>query len=91
MNSDLQAELGPLDPGLDQLIGALTGGPSSGELAGEQAVLAMFRETSRPSSGAVPVRGRRGAPAAPASRAARPAGRAARISARSAYAARPPW
>jgi hypothetical protein len=80
MNSDLQGELGPLDPGLDQLIGALTAQPASGELAGEQAVLAMFRENSRPSSGTLPVRGR---PAAPAGRTARPpGGRAARISAR---------
>ena len=49
MNSDLQGELGPLDPGLDQLIGALTAGAASGELAGEQAALAMFREHSRSS------------------------------------------
>lgn len=79
MNSDLQGELGPLDPGLEQLIGALTAGPASGELAGEYAALAMFRENSRPSGGPVPLRGR---PAAPASRTATPAGRAARITAR---------
>jgi hypothetical protein len=88
MNSDLQGELGPLDPGLDQLIGALTAGAARGELAGEQAALAMFREHRRSSSGTVLAPGRpaapatTAAPAAPASGTAGPAGRAARISAR---------
>ncbi len=59
MHSDLQGELGPLDPGLDQLIGALTAGAASGELAGEQAALAMFREHSRSSSGTALAPGRR--------------------------------
>jgi len=43
MNSDLPGELGPLDPGLDQLMQTLTSAPSTGELAGEQTVLAIFR------------------------------------------------
>ncbi|MGO8957928.1 MAG: hypothetical protein ACLQFR_11240 [Streptosporangiaceae bacterium] len=79
MNSDLQGELGPLDPGLDQLIELLTANPDSGELAGEQAALAMFRDNSRASAGPSWLRG--GA-AGKAGRTTRPAGRAARISAR---------
>ncbi len=79
MNSDLRGELGPLDPGLGQLIEALTAGPAGDELAGEQAALAMFRQTSRPSASTVPRQ--RGA-ANPAGRTTRAAGQAARISAR---------
>ena len=34
--------LGPVEPGLERLLGVLTSGPTAAELAGEQAALAMF-------------------------------------------------
>jgi hypothetical protein len=43
VKTDLPDDLGPLEPGLDQLISALTAGPTRDELAGEPAALAMFR------------------------------------------------
>jgi hypothetical protein len=58
MNSDLPAESGGLDPGVDQLFRTLTAGPETGELAGEQAALAMFRENVRPAAAAAKARGR---------------------------------
>ncbi len=36
-------DLGPVEPGLERLLGVLTSGPAPDELAGEQAALAMFR------------------------------------------------
>ncbi len=85
MNSDLHDELGPLDPGLDQLIQALTAAPASSELAGEQAALTMFRANGRPSAGVVPLAAKPASSASRARSASRttgPAGKAARISAR---------
>lgn len=58
MNSNLSAETGSLDPGLDQLFRTLTSGPAAGELAGEQAALAMFRENRRPPASPAKLRGR---------------------------------
>jgi hypothetical protein len=58
VNSDLEGETSPLDPGLDQLFRTLTSGPAPGELAGEQSALAMFRENARPSAGPAADRGR---------------------------------
>ena len=57
MDSDLPGEFGPLEPGLDQLFQTLTSGPTAGELAGEQAALAMFRENLWPADGATKVLG----------------------------------
>lgn len=48
MNSDLPGDLGPLDPGLDQLFRTLTAGATPAELSGEQTALTMFRENTRP-------------------------------------------
>jgi hypothetical protein len=64
MNSDLPGGLGPDDlgpdglgaePGLEQLLMALTADGTAGELAGEQAALAMFRAhvPSRSAAGAL--------------------------------------
>src|SRR5450432_3534445 len=50
MNTDFpDDDLGPLEPGIDQLISILTSGPAPDELAGEQNALAMFR-SSRPAA-----------------------------------------
>lgn len=49
MTSDFTGENGSPDPGLEQLFRVLTDGPVAGELAGEQATLAMFRANVRPS------------------------------------------
>jgi hypothetical protein len=57
MNSDLSAETGPLEPGVDQLFQTLTAGPGPAELAGEHDALAMFRANARPP--ASPVRSAR--------------------------------
>jgi hypothetical protein len=44
MNADIpDDDLGPREPGIDQLIAILTSSPAPGELAGEQDALAMFR------------------------------------------------
>jgi hypothetical protein len=48
MTSDLPADLGPAEPGLDQLLRTLASGPAPGELAGEQEALAMFRANIHP-------------------------------------------
>ncbi len=48
MTSDFPADMGPPEPGLEQLLAALTRGPTAGELAGEQAALAMFRANIHP-------------------------------------------
>jgi hypothetical protein len=48
MTSDFPADLGPAEPGLEQLLAALTCGPTADELAGEQAALAMFRANIHP-------------------------------------------
>ena len=55
MKTDLPGDLGPREPGLDQLLRALTAGPSRDELAGEPAALAMFR-ASQPGAAAAPAR-----------------------------------
>jgi hypothetical protein len=47
MNSD--QDLGPVDPGVDQLFRTLTAPAAPGELTGEQQALAMFRATRPPS------------------------------------------
>jgi hypothetical protein len=59
MSSDLSAETGPLEPGVDQLFQTLTAGPDPAELAGEHDALAMFRAHARPP--ASPARASRGA------------------------------
>lgn len=43
METDLPDDLGPREPGLDELISVLTTGPTPAERAGEAAALAMFR------------------------------------------------
>jgi hypothetical protein len=48
MNSD--QDLGPVDPGVDQLFRTLTAPAAPGELAGEQQALAMFRANRPPSA-----------------------------------------
>ncbi len=48
MTSEFPADLGPAEPGLEQLLAALTSGPTADELAGEQAALAMFRANIHP-------------------------------------------
>jgi hypothetical protein len=53
----LPDDVGPHEPGLDQLLGLLTAGPAPGELAGESAALAMFL-ASRPPAAGVPSRPR---------------------------------
>jgi hypothetical protein len=58
MTSDLPDDLGPADPGLEQLLTALASGPTPGELAGEQSALAMFRANFQPPPPA-PARGTR--------------------------------
>jgi hypothetical protein len=40
--------IGPVEPGLDVLLGLLTSGPTSGELAGEDTALEMYRAIQRP-------------------------------------------
>jgi hypothetical protein len=58
MTSDLPDDLGPADPGLEQLLTALASGPTPGELAGEQAALAMFRANIQPPPPALAARTR---------------------------------
>ncbi len=48
MISDLPGDIGPLDPGVDELFRTLTSGPTPAELAGEQSALAMFRANISP-------------------------------------------
>ena len=48
MNADPPAGLGPGTPGLDQLLGLLTAGPTPDELARRDATLAMYRQNIRP-------------------------------------------
>jgi hypothetical protein len=48
MPSDLPGEFGPLDPGLEQYLQLLTGGPDPDELAGEQGALTMFQLNRQP-------------------------------------------
>lgn len=64
MNSDIRDEFGPLDPGLDQVLQAMTAQPTPEELADEQAAVAMFRE-NRTASARGTRRPRRFVPAAP--------------------------
>src|SRR5215472_873180 len=40
--------IGPVEPGLDVLLGLLTSGPASDELAGEDTALEMYRAIKRP-------------------------------------------
>jgi hypothetical protein len=61
MNRDLPFPDG--DPGLDQLFRTLTSGPAPGELADQDAALAMFRANARPAAGDSPSRRRRFRPA----------------------------
>jgi hypothetical protein len=48
MNADPPADLGPGTPGLDQLLGLLTAGPTPDELVRRDATLAMYRQNIRP-------------------------------------------
>jgi hypothetical protein len=48
---DPTSDTGPLGPGLSELFQTLTSAPAAGELAGEQAALAMFRENRQPAAG----------------------------------------
>lgn len=57
MAPDLTEETGIYDAGLDALMRALTGPAEPAELAGEQAVLAMFRSSGTPSAGALRAAG----------------------------------
>jgi hypothetical protein len=54
---DDPAGLGPADPRLTGLLSALTADPAPGELAGESAALAMFREHARPEAARLAPRG----------------------------------
>ncbi len=40
--------IGPVEPGLDVLLGLLTSGPTCDELAGEDTALEMYRAIQRP-------------------------------------------
>ena len=55
MNADLPGDIGPGEPGLDQLVGLLTASATPDELSGESAALAMFRASQQPAT-AVPGR-----------------------------------
>jgi hypothetical protein len=48
MISELPGDIGPLDPGVDELFRTLTSEPTPGELADEQSALAMFRANVSP-------------------------------------------
>jgi hypothetical protein len=48
MTTDPPADLGPGTPGLDQLLGLLTAGPTPDELVRRNATLAMYRRNIRP-------------------------------------------
>jgi hypothetical protein len=48
VNTDPPADLGPGTPGLDQLLGLLTAGPTPDELVRRNATLAMYRQNIRP-------------------------------------------
>lgn len=50
MNTHPAGDLGPGAPGLDQLLGLLTAGPTPDEFARQTATLAMFRQNIRPSA-----------------------------------------
>ena len=50
MKADPPGDLGPGAPGLDQLLGLLTAGPTPDELARQTATLAMFRQNVRPAA-----------------------------------------
>ena len=50
MKTDPPGDLGPGAPGLDQLLGLLTAGPTPDELARQTATLAMFRQNVRPAT-----------------------------------------
>ncbi|HUA40521.1 MAG TPA: hypothetical protein VMA32_03070 [Streptosporangiaceae bacterium] len=58
MISDLSGDIGPLDPGVNELFRTLTSGSTPAELAGEQSAAAMFRANVSPpaSSPTVPLR-----------------------------------
>ncbi len=48
MISELPGDIGPLEPGVDELFRTLTSGPTPAELADEQSALAMFRANISP-------------------------------------------
>jgi hypothetical protein len=48
MPSDLPGDLGPADPGLEQLLATLTSAATPDELSGEQRALAMFQANIHP-------------------------------------------
>jgi hypothetical protein len=48
MISELPGDIGPLDPGVDELFRTLTSEPTPAELADEQSALAMFRANISP-------------------------------------------
>lgn len=50
MKTDPPGDLGPGAPGLDQLLGLLTAGPTPDERARQTATMAMFRENVRPAT-----------------------------------------
>jgi hypothetical protein len=50
MTPDLPEELGPLEPGVEQLLRTLTSAAAPAELAGEQGAMTMFRLNVRPSA-----------------------------------------
>lgn len=55
MNTDLPADLGTIDPGVERLLRTLTAAPTDRELAGEQQALTMFRSSQHPTR-QLPVR-----------------------------------
>jgi hypothetical protein len=87
MISDLSGDMGPLDPGVDELFRTLTSGPTQAELGGEQSAMAMFRASVSPpaSHPTVPFRAQRPAagPARSGSARSGPARSARRLSGRS--------
>jgi hypothetical protein len=64
MSTDDRDNLGPLEPGLNQLFTVLTSTPTRDELAGEQAALTMFRSAAGDAAAAPTVPARSTAPAA---------------------------
>jgi hypothetical protein len=50
MISELPGDIGPLDPGVDELFRTLTSEPTSAELADERSALAMFRANISPTA-----------------------------------------
>jgi hypothetical protein len=92
MISELPGDMGPLEPGVDELFRTLTSGPIPAELADEQSALAMFRANISPPAsqptapipaGPIPDGPNRAAPIRATRPAAEPARHATRLFRRS--------